>query len=225
MATKTKKYTRTRILIVDDHPAVREALGIRIAQQSDMEICGEAADIPEAIEIVRELSPDIAIIDTSLKKGNGLDLIKRIKSQNETIRMLVWSMHGESLYAERALRAGAMGYITKEQATGQILEAIRVVMTGKIYLSPGMTETLLQRTVASGGGTLERSPMEALSDRELEVFRMIGEGIKTTEIAARLHLSVGMIWTYRGRIREKLGLADGTELVHQATQWVIDHCR
>lgn len=222
MANKSKKNTRTRILIVDDHPAVREALGIRIAQQSDMEVCGEAADIPEAMNLLRELAPDIAIIDISLKKGNGLDLIKRIKSQNETTRMLVWSMHGESLYAERALRAGAMGYITKEQATGQILEAIRVVMAGKLYLSPGMTETLLQRTIANGGASFEHSPVEALSDRELEVFRMIGEGIKTTEIAARLHLSVGTIWTYRDRIREKLALVDGTALVHQATQWVID---
>ncbi len=222
MATKAKKNPRTRILIVDDHPAVREALAIRISQQFDLEICGEAADIPEAMKIVRELSPDIAIIDISLKNGNGLDLIKRIKSQNESIRMLVWSMHGESLYAERALRAGAMGYITKEQATGQILEAIRHVMAGKVYLSPGMTETLLQRTIANGSASVEHSPVEALSDRELEVFRMIGEGIKTTEIAARLHLSVGTIWTYRDRIREKLAFADGTELVHQATQWVID---
>lgn len=221
MGNKSKKNPPTRVLIVDDHPAVREALAIRIAQQSDMEVCGEAADIPEAMNFVRELSPDIAIVDISLRKGNGLDLIKRIKAQNESISILVWSMHGESLYAERALRAGAKGYITKEQATGQILEAIRVVMTGRVYLSAGMTETLLQRTIDSGSASL-RSPVEALSDRELEVFRMIGEGIKTTQIAARLNLSVGTIWTYRDRIREKLAIDNGTALVNQATQWVID---
>jgi DNA-binding NarL/FixJ family response regulator len=137
--------------------------------------------------------------------------------------MLVWSMHGESLYAERALRAGAMGYITKEQAMGQMIQAIRQVVAGKVYLSPGMTEKLLHRVVGTRTSTVDCSSVDALSDRELEVFRLIGQGVKTTAIAVQLHLSVGTIWTYRDRIREKLDLSDGTELVHYATQWVLDN--
>jgi DNA-binding NarL/FixJ family response regulator len=212
-----------RVLIVDDHPAVREALSIRISKVPDLVVCGEAEDEGSALQLVTSLKPDVAIIDISLKTGDGIDLIKRIKSRDDNVRMLVWSMHSESLYAERALRAGALGYITKEQATDRIVEAIRQVLDGKVYLSPAMTDKLLQRAVGDGGGSLGHSPVESLSDRELEVFRMIGRGVKTHEIAAQLHLSIKTVETYRDRIRTKLSLADGAELARYALQWVMDN--
>jgi len=213
---------RTTVLIVDDHPAVREALASRIGGQSDLEVCGEAEDIHEALHLIETMKPDLAVVDISLKTGNGIDLIKRIESRNDQVRILVWSMHPESLYAERALRAGAMGYINKDQATDRIIDAIRQILAGKVYLSSSMAEKLLQRTVGVKRARLDRSPVDTLSDRELEVFRLIGQGVKTADIAARLHVSLGTIWTYRDRIRTKLDLDDGTELAHFATQWILE---
>jgi DNA-binding NarL/FixJ family response regulator len=221
---KLRKTTkRTRILIVDDHPAVREALALRIGRQRDLEVCGEAADMTEALRLVAETQPDVAVIDISLKIGNGIDLIKRIKDRKPHVRVLVWSMHSESLYAERALRAGALGYVNKDQATDQIVEAIRKVLAGKPYLSEAMTERMLRRAVGAGGQAVPRLPVDTLADRELEVFRLIGEGVKTAEIAERLHLSVKTVETYRDRIRQKLNLSDGTELARYATQWTLEN--
>jgi DNA-binding NarL/FixJ family response regulator len=211
-----------RVLIVDDHPAVREALVIRISTQPDLKVCGEAADVAEALRLATDAHPDVAVIDIGLEKGCGIDLIKRIKARNIRVRMIVWSMYGEGLYAERALRAGAMGYITKGQATGTIIDAIRQVLDGKMYLSAAMTEKLLKRVVGPGGQDSKRSPVEALSDRELVVFRQIGLGLKTQEIAAQLHLSVKTVETYRDRIREKLGLSTGAELARSAMQWMLE---
>jgi DNA-binding NarL/FixJ family response regulator len=219
--TKTKK--RSRVLIVDDHPAVREALALRIARQRDLEVCGEAADTSEALNLLAETKPDVAVVDISLKTGNGIDLIKRIKDRNGNVCILVWSMHSESLYAERALRAGALGYVTKDQATDRIVEAIRQVLAGKIYLSEAMTERMLQRAVGGGRAEVTRSPLDVLADRELEVFRLIGQGVKTAEIAERLHLSVKTVETYRDRMRRKLDLSDSTKLAHYATQWVLEN--
>jgi DNA-binding NarL/FixJ family response regulator len=218
--SKTKK--RARVLIVDDHPAVREALAVRIGRQPDLEVCGEATEVGEAVEAIQQMQPDVAVIDISLKTGSGIDLIKRIKDRDLPVRILVWSMHSESLYAERAIRAGALGYIDKSQATDKIVEAIRHVLAGKVWLSETVKERLLQRSVGGGPSIgLMASPVELLADRELEVFRLIGEGLKTAEIARQLHLSVKTIETYRDRIRRKLGLADGTALIHQATQWAM----
>ena len=217
----TKK--RARILIVDDHPAVREALASRIGRQPDLEVCGEAADLSEALRLVADTQPDLAVVDISLKTGSGIDLIKRIKDRNDNVRMLVWSMHSESLYAERALRAGALGYINKDQATDKIVEAIRRVLAGKVYLSDAMAEKMLHRAVGGGREEVTRSPLDALADRELEVFRLIGQGVKTAEIAERLHLSVKTVETYRDRIRQKLDLSDGTELAHYATKWMLEN--
>jgi len=214
---------RARVLIVDDHPAVREALAMRIGRQCDLEVCGEAADMSEALRLVADTQPDVAVVDISLKTGCGIDLIKRIKDRNDTVRMLVWSTHSESLYAERALRAGALGYINKDQATDKIVEAIRRVLEGKVYLSEAMVQTMLQRTVGGERAEVTRSPLDALANRELEVFRLIGQGMRTAGIAERLHLSVKTIETYRDRIREKLELRDGTELAHYATQWVLEN--
>src|SRR5262249_12938459 len=210
-----------RILIVDDHPAVREALAIRIATQPDLEVCGEAADANDALRLAAAADPDVAVIDIGLKGIDGIDLIKRLKARKDKCRMIVWSMYSEDLYAERALRAGAMGYITKAQATGAIIDAIRQVLDGKVYLSPAMTAKLLKRVTGQAGPDAGCTPIGALSDRELEVLRLIGEGLKTQEIANQLHLSVKTIETYRDRIRQKLDLKDGTELTCYAVQWVL----
>ncbi|MBI3461502.1 MAG: response regulator transcription factor, partial [Planctomycetes bacterium] len=171
-----------KVLIVDDHPAVREALALRISTQADLEVCAEAADTAEALQLAAATDPDVAVIDIALKTGNGIDLIKRLKARNNKFRAIVWSMYSEDLYAERALRAGAMGYINKEQATGKIIDAIRQVLDGKVYLSPAMSEKLLKRAVGHLGQDSGRAPIDTLSDRELDVFRLIGQGRKTQEI-------------------------------------------
>ena len=219
----SKSTKKARVLIVDDHPAVREALAIRVSMQPDLELCGEAADVADALQVAATTNPEVAVIDIGLKTGSGIDLIKRLKVRNPDVRMVVWSMHSEELYAERALRAGAAGYITKEEATGKIIEAIRQVLDGKLYLSPAMTEKLLKRAVGQEDGKPNHSAVDSLSDRELEVFRRIGQGLKTQDIAAHLHLSVKTVETYRTRIREKLDLSDGTELTRSAVQWVLEN--
>jgi DNA-binding NarL/FixJ family response regulator len=218
---KTKK--KSRVLIVDDHPAVREALALRIGQQPDLEVCGEAADQGEALRLIAGAMPDVAVVDITLKKGSGIDLIKRIRERDERVRVVVWSMHSEALYAERALRAGALGYVNKDQATDRIVDAIRSALGGKVYLSEAMTTRVLQRAVGGAPETITPSPLSVLADRELEVFRLIGEGVKTADIGERLHLSVKTIETYRDRIRRKLDLSDGTMLVHYATRWVLEN--
>ena len=212
-----------RILIVDDHPAVREALAIRIAGENDLVVCGEAADLAEALELAAATHPDVAIIDVVLKTASGIDLIKRLKARHATIRMIVWSMYSEDLYAERALRAGARGYINKEQATDKIIDAIRQVLSGKVYLSSAMSERLLGRYVGGSVQGAVRSAVDSLSDRELDIFRLTGQGVRTAEIAARLHLSVKTVETYRDRIRAKLDLTDGTKLLQYAMQWVQEN--
>jgi DNA-binding NarL/FixJ family response regulator len=221
--SKKKTGKKARVLIVDDHPAVREALALRIRRQPDLEVCGEAADTGDALHLAAETQPDVAVVDISLKTGNGIDLIRRIKNRNDHVRILVCSMHSESLYAERALRAGALGYVTKDQATDRIVEAIRQVLAGKVWLSEALAERLLQRAIGTEHSEIMRSPLDALADRELEVFRLIGQGLKTAEIAERLHLSVKTVETYRDRIRQKLDLDDGTKLAHYATQWVLEN--
>jgi DNA-binding NarL/FixJ family response regulator len=208
-----------RVLVVDDHPAVREGIVSRISRQTDLIVCGEAADVAEALRLVETSQPDVVVIDISLKDGNGIDLIKRIRLRDGSIRMLVCSMHPDSLYAERALRAGALGYINKENTTGRILDAIRSVLKGEIYLSENATRRLLHKTVGHPGDS--RLCLESLSDRELEIFKLLGEGVRTSEIAGQLHLSIHTIDTYRRRIRLKLNLRNGTELIHTATEWAL----
>lgn len=210
---------------MDDHPAVREALALRIGRQRDLEVCGEAADTREALRLVAEMQPDVAVVDISLKTANGIDLIKRIKDRNEHIRILVWSMHSESLYAERALRAGALGYIDKDHATEKIVEAIRRVLAGKVWLSESMTERMLHRSVGAGRESVNQSAVDTLADRELEVLRLIGDGVKTADIAKSLHLSIKTVETYRDRIRQKLNLEDGAKLAHYAAQWVLENTK
>jgi DNA-binding NarL/FixJ family response regulator len=213
---------RTRILIVDDHPAVCESLAAWIGRQSDLEFCGAAAELSEALRLVTENSPELVVVDISLKAGDGIELIKRIRDRAKSVRMLVWSSHSEALYAERCLRAGAMGYVQKDQAMEQLMQAIRRVLQGKMYLSEAMTERMLRRNLGSISQAV-RSPVEALADRELEVLRLVGQGTKTAEIARRLHLSVHTVETYRERIKSKLDLKNGAELSHFATQWVLEN--
>lgn len=212
-----------KVLIVDDHPAVREALAIRIATQPDLEVCGEAADLSEALKLAAATDPDVAIIDIALKTSSGIELIKRLKHRSAKIRMIVWSMYSESLYAERALRAGAVGYLTKEQATSRIIDAIRDVLAGNLFLSSAIATRLLKHAVGQDQQDIGYSPLDVLSDRELEVFRLIGQGLKTREIAGQMHLSVNTVETYRDRIREKLHLTDGTALARSALQWVLEN--
>ncbi len=215
------KTTPAKVLIVDDHPAVRDALAAEISRHGDFKVCGEAADIADALKLVDSKKPDVAVIDVSLKSGNGIDLIKRIKDRKNPIRMLVWSMYSDSLYAERTLRAGAMGYINKEHATSKIVEAIRCVLDGRIYVSPEIHNKLLLRV--AGRGDLERSPTASLSNRELQVFELIGNGLTTTEIAARLKLGASTVETHRQRIKDKLNLATAAELSREAAQWVLEN--
>jgi DNA-binding NarL/FixJ family response regulator len=209
-----------KILIVDDHPVVREGLAMHIAQQPDLEVCGEAEDVPSALALLKSTRPDLAIIDISLKQGNGIDLISSLKERHPTTRVLVWSMYKENLYAERALRAGAQGYLHKSRATSQLLDAIRAVLAGKVYVSEELANSLLNRVV--GGKTVERSPMDLLSNRELEAFELIGQGQTTEKIAALMNVSPKTVETYRARIKEKLGLSNVTELVQRAAQWVLE---
>ena len=210
-----------RVLIVDDHPIVREGLRALISQQTDLEVCGEAESVGEAMDLVDSTQPDIAVIDISLKGSDGLELIRRIKERHGSVRMLVSSMHDESMYARRSLRAGAMGFVSKENAGRQIIDAIRRVLDGRIYLSQEMSEQLISRMLERGDKP-GPSSVESLSDREFEVFRWIGHGLTTREIADRLHLSVKTVETYRQRIRQKLDLRNGAELAHRASQWVLE---
>ena len=211
---------RAKILIVDDHPAIREALAFRIGLQPDLEVCGEAADLREALQMVADTRPEVAVIDISLKSDSGIDLIKRIKDRNDCVRMIVWSTHSETLYAERALRSGALGYINKDQATDKIIDAIRAVRDGKLYLSEAMQDDLLYRNLAGRREDATQGPVEVLSDRELEVFQMIGNWKKTSEIAKELHLSIKTVEYYREQIKHKLNLGSGSELTQYATSWV-----
>jgi DNA-binding NarL/FixJ family response regulator len=193
---------------------------MQIATQPDLEVCGEAEDVPSALALLTSARPDLAIIDISLKKGNGLELIGRIKDRHKTVRTLVWSMYPENLYAERALRAGAQGYLHKGRATSQLLEAIRAVLAGKVYVSEEIASDLLQRVVS--GKKPDRSPIDQLSNRELEAFEAIGQGQTTEKIAALMNVSPKTVETYRARIKEKLGLSNVTELVQRAAQWVLE---
>ena len=210
---------KTKVLLVDDHPILRTGLRRMIDQESDMQVCGEAEDGPNAFELCGTLTPDIAVIDISLKGSNGIELVKNLKARYPDLPTLVLSMHDESLYAERALRAGSRGYIMKEEAIEQVLVAIRRALVGEIFLSEKMKSRMIQQ-MASGKGKVVSSPIEHLTDRELEVFRLIGEGHSTRQIAGQLHLSVRTVEAYREYIKGKLNLKNSTELVQHAFHWV-----
>jgi len=211
-----------RILIVDDHPLIRDGLAARIAPQPDMEICGEAGSARDALAQVKANTPDLVIVDIQLADSHGIDLIKDIHGRYPRIKMLVVSAFDESLYAERALRAGAHGYINKRELQDNILDALRTVLDGQRYLSAKMTQQLVGQVVA-GTDASSREPVQRLSDRELEVFQLIGRGRTTAAIARQLHLSPNTIDTHREKIRHKLGVRNGTELMQRAVQWVLEN--
>lgn len=218
MSEKTKN---ARVLIVDDHPVVRQGLVQTIGGTPGLEVCGEAADAEEAFRLIEELQPDLALIDITLGGTSGIDLIKQVKAAKNPVKMLVNSMHDESLYAERALRAGSMGYINKGEAMDNIIEAIHCVMEGKIYLSERMRERMLQNMTGHRGENTLPSVAD-LTDRELEVFGLYGQGLNTNQVAAKLSLSPKTIATHREHIQEKLNINSNTELIRRAVQWVLE---
>ena len=216
---KPQERPKQRILIVDDHPVVREGLATIINQQADLMVCGEAEDAPSAHQAVSTLQPDLVIVDISLKGVNGIELIKQLQRQHEKIPILVMSMHDESLYVERVLRAGARGYIMKQEGTEKVVTAVHQVLAGEIYVSDAMGKKLL-RTFHEGRPDPGAPSVERLSDRELEVFRLIGQGYGTRQIAETLHVSVKTVNTYRQHIKEKLRLKSGSDLLRHAIHWV-----
>lgn len=218
MQGTTNSREKHRIVIVDDHPIVRQGLAQLIDQEDDLHICGQAEDAHEAMRAIRQLNPDLVIVDISLRTTSGIDLIKDIKAQFPTLPVLTLSMHDEALYAERALRAGARGYIMKQEAPAEVVAAIRRVLAGTTYVSQGMAAKMVSKIV-TGPGEKGASPVDRLSDRELEVFRLIGEGYGTREMADKLYLSVKTIETYRAHIKEKLNLQDANQLLRAAIRW------
>ena len=215
-ATKVKKI---KVLLVDDHPTMREGLIRVIERESDLTVCSQAACIQQALEMIESSTPDIAVVDISLGGENGIELIKDIKVRHPQLPVLVHSMHDESVYAERSLRAGAKGYISKQEPPQKLLQAIREVLRGEIFLSTAMTRQILH-SVGSDRTNKKTSPFSELSDREFEVFELTGQGLGTKEIAGTLHLSEKTVQAHRDHIRQKLNLPDGRGLTRFAIRWV-----
>lgn len=216
-----KLLSPARILIVDDHSMVREGLRLRISAYADLEICGEATSEDEAMKLVEETNPQLIIVDISLKSGHGIELIKRVKARYPSIKMLVSSGFEESLYAERALRAGALGYLNKQDSGEKVIEAIRTVLRGDRYVSPEITQRLVSQALGNKGESSE--PIDLLTDRELEVFRMIGQGLTSGAIASELMLSNHTIDTHRENIKRKLGLKNAAQLNRQAVRFLLEN--
>jgi len=211
----------TRIVVVDDHPMVRERLAELINREPDLQVCGEAEDRHGALQVVATTRPHLAIVDLTLKGSHGMDLIRDLQEFHPQVRILVVSMQEESLYAERVIRAGARGYITKQEATRNVMQAIRTVLAGEVYLSARLASHLLTRVVGQQRPEAVLS-VGTLADRELQVFERVGRGFSTRQIAEQLHLDIKTIETYRARIKEKLKLKDASELLQRAIAWVHD---
>lgn len=218
-----RRARKCRVVLVDDHPVVRAGLASLIEAENDLEVCGEAADLDEALAVVEREQPDLVVVDLSLRSSSGLDLIRRL-AERET-KTLVASMHDEATYAERALAAGALGYVHKGEATREIVQAIRRVMAGRVYLSESVSEKVVTRAIGAGRRKEPAAAEERLSDRELEIFERIGQGRTTVEIGETLRISAKTVQTYRQRIKEKLGLGTAAELSTEATRWVVERSR
>jgi len=214
-------FPKRKIFLLDDHPLVREWLTNLINQQPDFVVCGEAGSGPETRECIMKLQPDVAIVDISLAEGSGIEVIRDIRLLSPRTVIIVLSMHDESLYAERALRAGARGYVMKRETTKKIITAIRQVLEGKLYISEKFASAITERLML--GKKNAESSLEHLSDRELEVFRMLGEGMETRQIGESLHISMKTVQVYCARIKEKLGLGNATELLREAIRWHESH--
>jgi DNA-binding NarL/FixJ family response regulator len=218
--TTQLKTRQIKVVLVEDHLMFREWLGHMLAQKSNFTVCGQTDNIAEAIAIIRNTKPDIAIVDITLRGSSGLELIKDLKAQELDVPVLVLSMHDEELYAERVLRAGGRGYISKHEATTTLTDAIEQVVRGEVYLGAKMTAQVLKRM--SVGTAVKSGGLELLADRELEVFLLVGKGYNSRRIAEQLHLGESTIETYRARIKDKLGLRDAAELYIRAAQWVTE---
>jgi DNA-binding NarL/FixJ family response regulator len=215
-----------RVLVIDDHPLIRHGLVDLISRQDDMEVVGEAEGLAEAFRIFEDTSPNFVLVDITLKDGSGLEFVKDIKARRPDVMMLVSSMQDETLYAERCLRAGARGYINKDEATDKVIDAIRQVLAGRVYLSPELMDQVLYRMVGGTSNSPDgtpRLPLDTLTDRELEVFELIGDGLTTRQIATRLELSHKTIETYKENIKQKLSLKNAAELNRHAVQWKMEH--
>ena len=208
------------VFVVDDHPIVRQGLALLINQETDLTVCGEAEEMHSALSAIQAVRPDILIVDISLNGPDGLELLKNIRLGAPRLPVLILSMHDESIYAERALRAGANGYIMKQEATEKVLVALRRILSGEIYVSDRIANSMLRHYVR-GVNPSEHSSISDLTDRELEVFRLIGEGHGTRQIAETLHLSVKTVESYQAHIKEKLSLRSARELVQHAVQWNV----
>jgi DNA-binding NarL/FixJ family response regulator len=211
---------KSKVFVVDDHPIVRQGLALLINREADLSVCGEAEDAQTAMQSVNSVHPDIVVVDISLNGPDGLDLLKDIRTRHPDLPVLILSMHDESIYAERALRAGAQGYIMKQEATEKVLVALRRILSHEIYVSERIANRMLQRYIGSPGAERQSSVAD-LTDRELEVFRLIGEGHSTRQIAEELHISIKTVESYQAHIKEKLSLRSARELVQHAIQWSI----
>jgi len=220
----TSERGRTPILVVDDHPLIRQGLRELIKQEPDIEVCGEAASVAEALQRLKEVKPGLVIIDLSLGHGHGLELIKQIRARYPAVRMLVLTMHDPALYAERAMQAGASGFVNKQEPAQKVLDAIRRVLAGGVYLSDRFADRVLGRLVGGRAAAehLAQSPLERLSDREVEVLALLGRGLTVKEIAAHLHLSTKTIDAHRDHLKKKLGLKSSSELLRYAVTVAIE---
>lgn len=216
MSDKSRGNKRGRVFIIDDHPVVRDGLKSLLANEPDLMICGEAADSAGALSAIPQASPDVILLDLSLEHGSGLDLLKDLAIRHSVVPVLVLSMHDEVVYAERAVRAGARGYLMKGESSERVVSAVRSVLSGKVWLSERAIATIAGRL---GRGQETRPPIEQLSDRELEVFQMIGQGCTTGEIAERIHVSIKTVQAYVARAKEKFGVASSRELMREAMRW------
>jgi DNA-binding NarL/FixJ family response regulator len=216
---RASKVKRKSVLLVDDHPLVRQALRGAIEREVDLVVCGEAEDSEGAFKAIEASKPDLAIVDLGLRNSNGLELIKDIRSRHPQMFTLVLSMQDESLYAERAVRAGASGYISKQEAATKVMQAVRTVLGGQIYWSEKVAAQVASKVARPARGATSRWPEECLSERELQIFELIGVGASTSQISASLHIDVSTVETYRRRIKEKLDLKDAGELRQSAIRW------
>lgn len=213
---------KTRIFVVDDHPLMRDGMALLVSSESDLQICGSAGSMKDALQQLPAAEADLLVVDLSLKDGLGLDLIKTVKERLPKVKMLVVSAFDEDLYAERALRSGASGYVNKQECETTLLQAIRTVLSGRRYVSEAILQRLLSHAI-DGSDTETGDPVERLTDRELQVFRLIGQGATPAAIAKQLHISPHTVDSHREKIRHKLGLENGRELMQRAMRWVLDH--
>jgi len=214
--------SKRKVFVVDDHPIVRSGLALLINREPDLVVCGDAEEMHAALEAIGVLRPDVLVIDLSLNGPDGLDLVKRVREIEPVLPVLILSIHDESIYAERALRAGANGYIMKQEATDRVLTALRRILNREIYVSDRIANKMLQRVACGNGASSAHSPLDTLSERELEVLRLIGDGLGTRQMAEQLRLSIKTVESYQSHLKDKLALKNSRELVQYAISWAMN---